>query len=194
MDEDQVKQLLAAAMAYDNRRPGDAAVHAWLEAAHRGRWTFPAALDAIHAHYAEHTDFLMPGHITAHIRAAYRQPPKLVALPAAEPASDETRSRVMAIVGDRFALPRDVQETPRRPARSSPDSDETRDAARDELNRIRELQAIAAMGCDHCDDLGVTDDATICDHNPQTLERADQPSTGRSGAPRDIAHPGGGVS
>src|SRR6266536_2252130 len=57
-------------MAYDNRRPGDANIAAWMEAAHRGRWTFDAALDAIHAHYAENTDPLMPGHITTRIRAA----------------------------------------------------------------------------------------------------------------------------
>lgn len=137
MDEDHVRALLATAMAYDNRKPGAATIAAWTEAAHRGRWTYPTALDAIHAHYAEHTDFLMPGHITTRIRAAYRQPPRLVALPPAQPASDETREHVMATLGNRYALPDDINETPHRPTRISPEHADARERARAELTALR---------------------------------------------------------
>ena len=137
MDENHIKQLLSVAMAYDNRRPGDANIAAWMEAAHRGRWTFDAALDAIHAHYAENTDFLMPGHITTRIRAAYRQPPRLVALPPAQPASEQTRKRVLATIGDHYALPDNINETPHRPATHSPEHTTARATARAELDAIR---------------------------------------------------------
>lgn len=92
MNDEQIRRLLVAAMAYDNRKmPGEANVLAWSEAARRGRWSFEAALDAIHAHYAESTDFLMPGHVTARIRKA-RQLPVAVErrMLEAPPAQPET--------------------------------------------------------------------------------------------------------
>ncbi|MGH8881976.1 MAG: hypothetical protein ACRD0P_32280, partial [Stackebrandtia sp.] len=53
---------------YDNRKLGSRLTEtAWLQAATRGRWTI---IEAVHAHYAEHTAFLMPAHITERIRAA----------------------------------------------------------------------------------------------------------------------------
>lgn len=75
----QIRRLLAAAMAYDNRKPSEAAVMSWGETSSRARWTFGEALEAIHAHYAESTDFIMPAHITKRIKAtrqdtAMRQP------------------------------------------------------------------------------------------------------------------------
>lgn len=93
LTDPQVRALLAAAMSYDNRKPGNANVAAWTEAATRGRWTFDAALDAIHAHYAASTDFLMPGHITQRIKAEVRYAPN-PDRPAALPAglADTTRS------------------------------------------------------------------------------------------------------
>lgn len=66
----EARLVLAAAMSYDNRKPGDANVAAWLEAATRGRWTLTEALEAVHEHYARETAWLMPGHVTAAIRAA----------------------------------------------------------------------------------------------------------------------------
>lgn len=65
----EVRRLLAAVMAYDNRKPGEANVLAWSEAARRGRWTFDEALEAIHTHYADRSEWLMPGMVTAHIKA-----------------------------------------------------------------------------------------------------------------------------
>lgn len=73
MTEAEIKRLLAAAMAYDNRKPGQAAVLAWQEAARRREWTFEEALDAIHEHYASSTAFLMPAHVTEGIDASRRQ-------------------------------------------------------------------------------------------------------------------------
>lgn len=70
MTEPEVRRLLAAAMAYDNRKPGEANIAAWTEAANRGRWTFDDALEAVHEHYARSSVFLMPAHITKAIRPA----------------------------------------------------------------------------------------------------------------------------
>lgn len=88
MNERDVRMLLAAAMAYDNRKPGDAAVLAWMEAATRARWTFPSALEAIHQHYATSTEFLMPGHITARVRAAREEEALREAARALPPVDD----------------------------------------------------------------------------------------------------------
>ena len=100
MTEQEIRQLLAAAMAYDNRKPGEANIAAWTEAAKRGRWSFDAALEAIHTHYAASSVFVMPAHITAIIRAAMRQPEPFAELPPANPASEETRQRVMDMVAE----------------------------------------------------------------------------------------------
>ena len=70
LTEYEVRGLLTHAMGYDNRKPGDLNVASWIEASRRARWTFPEALEAVHAHYAERSEFLMPGMVTAHIRAA----------------------------------------------------------------------------------------------------------------------------
>jgi hypothetical protein len=110
---DDIRRLLAAAMAYDNRKPGAANVAAWTEAAHRAGWTFDAALEAIHAHYAESTQFVMPGHITERIRLANRQPAPYTALPPAQTASEEHRNRMKALIGQHFAMPRGLRGRPR---------------------------------------------------------------------------------
>lgn len=75
----EVRHLLAVTMSYDNRKPSDAAVLAWGEAASRGRWTFEEAVEAVHEHYVRSNEFLMPAHITALVRsrrqdAAMREP------------------------------------------------------------------------------------------------------------------------
>jgi len=98
LTDDQVRALLAVAMGYDNRRPGKLNIAAWTEAAARGRWNFDDAVEAIHAHYAESTEFLMPAHITKRIRAGAGQPPRHVALPPAQPASIEHRNRMIAFL------------------------------------------------------------------------------------------------
>lgn len=100
MTEDEVRRLLVAAMAYDNRKtPGQANVMAWCEAADRGKWTFESALEAVHGHYAEATDFLMPGHITARVRKARQLPAamerRMIEAPPAEP--ERIRSIVSAL-------------------------------------------------------------------------------------------------
>jgi hypothetical protein len=134
--ETEIRQLLAAAMAYDNRRPAKAAVLAWTEASVRAGWTFDAALDALHAHYAESTAFLMPGHITERLRSRRdtdMPPPYQPALLAAAPADETTRNRIMTMVGDRFSL-RTRRE--RRPTRRSAEHIRAREAARVELSRV----------------------------------------------------------
>jgi hypothetical protein len=90
-------------MAYDNRKPGESTVAAWQEAAERSRWTFDEAREAIYQHYANSTEFLMPGHITAAIRAARRQPTPVQLLPrsADGPAQPD---RIRDLIHDIAAL------------------------------------------------------------------------------------------
>jgi len=138
MTELEVRQLMAAAMAYDNRNPGEANLAAWAEAADRGRWTYEAALEAVHMHYATSTEFLMPGHITAMLKREVRQPARYEALPPAAPASEETRERVLAEIqalADRLAV--HDEDDVRRPAPSSEGQEAARAAARAELERLR---------------------------------------------------------
>lgn len=68
LDEIDIRNLLAVAMAYDNRNASDATVLAWSEAARRGRWDLPDAVEAVHRHYATGTAFLMPGHVDAIVK------------------------------------------------------------------------------------------------------------------------------
>lgn len=101
MNEQQVRALYAAAVAYDNRRGSEANITAWTEQALRNRWTFPDALEAIHQHYASSTEFLMPAHITAIIADRRNAPPTVdttrAALPAAPPAEP---ARIRELIGD----------------------------------------------------------------------------------------------
>lgn len=138
LSELDVKRLLAAAMAYDNRKPGEANIAAWVEAAERGRWTFNEALEAVKAHYDESAEFLMPAHINARLRKDRRFPAPFAELEAAEstPAAVETRERIMSIVGESFALPRSIRPARRVWAHTSPEHAARREAARAELARI----------------------------------------------------------
>lgn len=107
MLEHEVRQILATAMAYDNRRPGEANIAAWTEAAERGRWTFADALEAVHEHYAKSPDFLMPAHVTAYIRQKMRQPQPvaeaIAQLESAPPASEAARKKAMDEMFGRYA-------------------------------------------------------------------------------------------
>lgn len=115
MLEQEVRAILAAAMAYDNRKPGEANIAAWMEAAVRGRWTFEEALEAVHDHYLKSPDWLMPAHVTAFIRAKMRQPQPaseaIAQLGATPPASDEARERAKRLFRDyseQFKPPEDA--------------------------------------------------------------------------------------
>lgn len=68
LSHDEVVDLLTAVAAYDNRKPNPASVLAWGKAAEIGRWALPEALDAVHAHFAECPEYLMPAHVGNRIR------------------------------------------------------------------------------------------------------------------------------
>lgn len=68
MTKDEVLTLLQVIAAYDNREAHPLMVAAWTEAATRRGWTFAAAVEAVHEHYAESSDWLMPGTVTQLIR------------------------------------------------------------------------------------------------------------------------------
>lgn len=69
MFSEQITMVLAVAAGFDNRRPGELNTSAWLDAAHRGRWTFDEAVDAVKEHYANEVGFVMPGHVNTIIKA-----------------------------------------------------------------------------------------------------------------------------
>lgn len=112
MDRDRIIDLLKIASAYDNRKPDRASILAWEEASRRGRWNFDRAKDAIHHHYANSAERIMPGHITAHhrtmpMRADERSVDEALQLGQA-PASPERRAELMAQVrrlADRKQMP-----------------------------------------------------------------------------------------
>jgi len=113
MTEIEVRSLLAVAMSYDNRKPGEANVMAWAEAAHRNRWTFEAAREAIHAHYGQSTAFLMPGHVTDLVRAARTQPaPVAGLLPPAAPADPERVASLVQQLAQRMGWAKKAKPTP----------------------------------------------------------------------------------
>jgi hypothetical protein len=115
--EDEIRRLYALAMAYDNRKFSEANITAWWEQAERNRWSYDEAREAIHAHHATSTEFLMPAHITGLIRQARRQPApvaELEQLASAEPAEPERFQALVAEVADRLGWDRD---------RTTPDAD-----------------------------------------------------------------------
>jgi len=98
MERDQIVALLQVVQGYDNRTIDRSMVSSWMQAATRGRWKPDTAEDAVHEHYAASTDWLMPGHVTARVRASARQPAPIADLRAVEaprPASEETRRKCM---------------------------------------------------------------------------------------------------
>ena len=102
MSTDDVVDLLSAITAYDNRNASTANVLAWAKAAELGRWTLPEALDAVHAHFVESTDFLMPAHITTRVKAT-RQDRALREQQAeleAAPVDPAAAARIQRIVGE----------------------------------------------------------------------------------------------
>lgn len=99
MNRNQVIELLQIAASYDGRKASEAAVHAWADAADRGRWTYPEAAEAIKTHYAECTAFIMPGNITERVRSARRDAEERRSVEAAKPID---RQRLAGLISDAF--------------------------------------------------------------------------------------------
>lgn len=101
MTNNEIIDLLTAISAYDNRKPNPASVLAWGKAAELGRWTLVEALDAVHAHFSENPDYLMPAHVTVRVKAARQDRAmrdEALALEAA-PVDPVAAARVQEIVG-----------------------------------------------------------------------------------------------
>lgn len=98
MNRDEIVELLQVVTAYDNRNLDHLIVATWCEAARRANWRRESALEAIHAHYAGSTAWIMPGHVTEQIKAKSRQPaPVAELLELDKPvASPERRAELMA--------------------------------------------------------------------------------------------------
>lgn len=114
---DDVIDLLTLAAAYDRRTVGAADVAAWTDAARRGRWTRDQALDAVKAHYATSTAWLMPGHVAELIRAERRQPPPIHEVVQPDPIG---QARVAAVTAGAFpAIPAGDDPAARRSIQTS---------------------------------------------------------------------------
>jgi hypothetical protein len=112
---DDVVDLLSVATGYDNRNASTATVLAWTTAGQHARWTREEALAAIHAHYAESTEFLMPAHVTARIRAdrqdrALRAEQAALEAAPANPAAAERIQRIIDELAERMGWSEDGQE------------------------------------------------------------------------------------
>lgn len=99
----QTIDLLTVITAYDRRTIGEGDVAAWSEAALRAHWTYDEALNAVHHHFANSTKWLMPGHITEHIRT-HRRPEQRTLDDHLnhnkQPATDASRARFMSQIRD----------------------------------------------------------------------------------------------
>jgi hypothetical protein len=141
---DEVRLLYAKIIGYDNRKPSEANLHAWAEQADLGRWTLAEALAAVAEHHRTSTDYLMPAHLHALIRSARQHPQpiqQLRQLDAPAPADEHTRARIMAMIGETFALPRRVRRAGRQPEPRSADEADRLAQARAELDAIRHRAA-----------------------------------------------------
>lgn len=128
---DDAIDLLTLAAAYDRRTIGQGDVHAWHDAATRAGWTRDAAFEAVKAHYATSTAWLMPGHVTDRIRADRRQPPPLREVLGALPPSE-----LRALPAGPDALPK-WTPPPSKPARRRRFTAEERARAQAELDAVR---------------------------------------------------------
>ncbi len=99
MGLEAVGQILTAAAVYDSRKPSTTYVAAWSQAAMRGRWTLDEALDAVHAHYSECTEWIMPGHVTQRIRAN-RSHPAPIERPELPAGDLPSRAQIAAHIAD----------------------------------------------------------------------------------------------
>lgn len=99
LTDEEIRAVLAVAMGYDNRRPGELNVAAWREASERGRWTLGEAIEAVHEHYAAKRDFLMPADIRDWIRG-HRQHQPLPAERQIEVAPPAEQERIRAAVAE----------------------------------------------------------------------------------------------
>lgn len=116
MTENEIKALLAIVVAYDNRRPSVANITAWHEQAERARWTMFEAQEAIHQHFMESTEFLMPAHVTAIIKTARRLPEHHVPELTAAKADSERVQTMMAEFARRFGWNRKTKQAHDHPA------------------------------------------------------------------------------
>jgi hypothetical protein len=107
MSRDEIRQLLAIVASYDNRKVGTSMVEAWHETARRCRWTYAEAAEAVHAHYAEQTAYVMPGAITDRIRSARRYSRPALPTRSNPPASAEHRARMRSWVATQLGWRRD---------------------------------------------------------------------------------------
>lgn len=83
MNRQQVAQLLTLASLIDNRTVTDEACLMWHEVI--GHLDYDLAVDALQAHYAGSTAWLLPAHLTGYVRAS-----RLAALPSTmSPEVDE---------------------------------------------------------------------------------------------------------
>ncbi|OZC55106.1 hypothetical protein CH289_07905 [Rhodococcus sp. RS1C4] len=108
MTADQMTELLQKIQIIDNRQLDRLVLSQWLEAAHDASWTADEAHAALRYHRAQSTEYLVPAHLTKIIRERRRQPAPVgtLAITRGNPASEDRRNQVMALVRNGFNKPR----------------------------------------------------------------------------------------
>lgn len=115
MTRDEVAALLAVAAVYDNRRPDPAVVTGWL--AILGPYRFEECRDAVVAHYADSTDYLMPAHITRRVKAARAERPDSGLVLDVAPPAENARPRPRWFAERALEAAREAQGRYRMPGR-----------------------------------------------------------------------------
>ncbi|WP_280186100.1 MULTISPECIES: hypothetical protein [Nocardia] len=84
ISREQAAEILTTVAHYDNRPFTNKTIDTWWEAGRRARWHVADALEAVHAHFREHSRQIYPLDITERIRAA-RDIPRLPGQPGRKP-------------------------------------------------------------------------------------------------------------
>lgn len=114
----EAARLVTLASTWDNRTIGEAASAAWWDSGNRARWSYAEATEAIKHYYATTTDdkpWVMPSHITHHIRAARQD--AAMRETGRELTSGPPAGRVGAVLAEyakRFAIPEQRANSPLR--------------------------------------------------------------------------------
>lgn len=135
--------LLALASGFDNRKPDRETARAWTEAL--ADVNYDDARTVIVSHYRESTDWIMPGHVVAGVRAIeaarVAAAPNLYELEPPRSVTDLDGAEFDAAYMDW------LQESARRVRRGLPVETGTRAPAVDDSDRVREL--VAAVRAEH---------------------------------------------
>lgn len=112
MTDEEVQAFLAEIIKIDNRKLSAALVLTWKDAAHFGRWTYREAMEALHWHTLNSTDWLMPAHVNLRIKDQRQIPAPVAEVARIErtaPAGSDHIKTVLAELTEQMGW--DVRQT-----------------------------------------------------------------------------------